>query len=434
MVAYVLLTAVMYIGLGYFLGRKLMYAPMPRMASVDSLEAADSMKGIEALISAQAALEDLAQGLNEPALAAFDAEKDLPKEWRELLSDVGECNSFVEASAHVLKLEVGRYRDTLMDIDERVRQCAQTLDVEMLQRAVDSLKAANEEWLVCQAHAADLLGRRKGTHGDLDSLGERLEAVLQSQVEQIENISGNIEIFDFQASPRIGARRLIMEIRKLVDSSHALRDCMHEMALAILTHENRLDKVDKRMLQDGLTGLRNRTGIESTIFGWWKDDQRRTRRVTVAMIDLDNFGRLTEQWGARLTDRVLAVLARMIDDMLRKYSGIDWCGRFAGQRFFIFWADTGPHGATSVIERIRQTVAKTTFEHAGGAIELSFSAAVTEVFPSDTTKTLFTRLNQTVEAAKKQGRNCSFLEEGMGPKMVQPPEFEVRGKIAPLDC
>ena len=101
--------------------------------------------------------------------------------------------------------------------------------------------------------------------------------------------------------------------------------------------------------------------------------------------------------------------------MLRKYSGLDWCGRFAGQRFFVFWADTGPHGATSVVERIRQTIAETHFELPQGTIEVTFSAAVTEVLNDDTTKSLFTRLNKTLREAKLAGRNCTYLFDGTAP-------------------
>jgi diguanylate cyclase (GGDEF)-like protein len=277
-----------------------------------------------------------------------------------------------------------------------------------------------------------LLERRRFL-GDLTSVRDRLDEVLQTQATQIETTCANVEMFNFQTSPMIGARRLMIEMRKLVDLSHTLRDCMQELLLMILAREGRLDVIDKALQIDPLTGLRNRAGIETSIRKWWKDDGRRIRQVSVGMIDVDRFSSFVERYGVRITDQVLSALARIVDEALRKSSGLHWCGRFGGQRFLIFWADTGPHAATSVVERIRQMITQTTFELPQGAIEVTLSAAVSEVFADDTTKSLFKRLNWTLREAKQAGRNRTFLFDDGAPTAVDPPQFDVRGKIARLD-
>ncbi len=203
--------------------------------------------------------------------------------------------------------------------------------------------------------------------------------------------------------------------------------------MAVLCREGRIQDAGRHLEEDPLTGLRNRTGIETFIRRWWRDDHKRMRQVSVAMLDLDHFARITESCGPLVSDRLLAAVARLVDDLLRKYSGLDWCGRFAGQRFFIFWADTGPHGATSVVERIRQTVGETTFRYSKGDLAVTFSAAVTEVFANDATKSLFDRLTDTLHVAKQASRNCTYLYESGGSHPVQPPQFDVRGKAVELD-
>ena len=108
---------------------------------------------------------------------------------------------------------------------------------------------------------------------------------------------------------------------------------------------------------------------------------------------------------------------------------MDVIARFDGQRFVAFLADTGPRGAMSAIERIRQTFAESTFELNGDEFEMTISCGVTEVLNDDTTDILFQRLQRTVRAAKKQGRNRTFLDEGTGAEAVDPPEFEVQGQV-----
>jgi diguanylate cyclase len=443
--SYVVTTALLYIGVGYIMGRRLLSARLPTMAELDREERADTAEDVRAGNDGEAGEwhipENPFRNGEETSSAAprpFDLSQ-LPGEWAKMIQTLdpsGErtvCNSAVEASVYVLKLEVGRYRHDLANIDTSVRNCLKSPDAEKLQKSVEQLKQVNDKWRSRQQEATRYLSAQKRNMGDMSPLGERLEEVLNNQTAQIDTTCGNIEMFDFQSSPIIGARRLIIEIRKLVDLAHTLRDCMQEFLVAILCREGRIQNAAKYLEQDSLTGLRNRTGIETFIRRWWRDDQKRMRQVSVAMLDLDHFSRLTESCGPVVSDRLLAALARLVDDLLRKYSGLDWCGRFAGQRLFVFWADTGPHGATSVVERIRQTIAQTTFRYSKGDLTVTFTAAVSEVLANDGTKTLFDRLTATLQEAKQATRNCTYLHEGGRAHLVQPPQFDVRGKVVDLD-
>jgi diguanylate cyclase (GGDEF)-like protein len=429
---YVMGTAVLYIGVGYYLGRWLLHAPLPNAAFAEG-ELPTQSEQFEAVVESDEEAALTGDGSEDSDEAPFAPEQDLPPQWLAVLPESHECKSFVEASVQVLRMEVGKYRDRLVTIDGDVRQCVRAPNAEKLQAAVDQLREVNSEWMDRQAEAASYLLERRSAAGDLTNIQDRLDEVLQTQALQIEAHCANIEMFDFKASPMIGARRLVIEMRKLVDLTHTLRDCMQELLLSIMAREGQLDNADKALQTDPLTGLKSRAGIEAFIRKWWRDDGRRVRQVSVAMFDLDRFTSITERFGARVSDRLLAATAKLVDDMLRKYSGLDWCGRFAGQRFFIFWADTGPHGAMSVVERIRQTIAQTSFELPQGSVSLTFSAAVTEVLTDDSSKSLFKRLNWTLREAKKGGRNCTFLYNGREPTPVEPPEFDVRPKLVRIE-
>jgi diguanylate cyclase (GGDEF)-like protein len=442
--SYVVTTAVLYIGVGYFMGRRLLKSRLPTMADLERDGRTDTAEDVRAGNDSETGEwhipENPFSNGEEFATATFKTFDlgQLPGEWAKMIQSLdpsGEktvCNSAVEASVYVLKLEVGSYRHDLANIDTNVRNCLKSPDAQKLQDSVEQLKQVNDNWRSRQQEATQYLSAQKRSMGDMSPLGERLEEVLVNQTAQIDTTSGNIEMFDFQSSPIIGARRLIIEIRKLVDLAHTLRDCMQEFLVAILCREGRIHETPKYLEQDSLTGLRNRTGIETFMRRWWRDDQKRLRQVSVAMLDLDQFARLTEGCGPVVTDRLLAALARLVDDLLRKYSGLDWCGRFAGQRLFVFWADTGPHGASSVVERIRQTIAQTTFRYSKGDLTVTFTAAVTEVLGNDGTKTLFDRLTATLQEAKQSRRNCTYLHVGGGAHLVQPPQFDVRGKVVDL--
>src|SRR5687768_6721986 len=120
-------TALLYIAVGYYLGRRLLYAPMPRAAFAEAMEMPTQAEQLEAVVEApdEAALpppEPAAAPIEEP----FVAEQDLPPQWLSVLSNPNDCKSFVEASVQVLRLDVGKYRDRLVTIDGEVRQCVRT--------------------------------------------------------------------------------------------------------------------------------------------------------------------------------------------------------------------------------------------------------------------------------------------------------------------
>jgi diguanylate cyclase (GGDEF)-like protein len=429
---YVMATALFYIAVGYYLGRRLFYARLPQLP-LDRVDDLTQSQQIEAVVEGLEASAQSSETHGVSTVSSAVASAGPPAKWMAGAAEAQECQSHVEGSVQALKLEVGGYRERLVNIDGAIRECLRAPNAEKLQAAVDQLRQVNSDWMRRQAEAASYLLERRRFLGDLTPVRDRLDEVLQTQATQIEATCANVEMFNFQTSPMIGARRLMIEMRKLVDLSHTLRDCMQELLLMILAREGRLDVIDKALQTDPLTGLRNRAGIETSIRKWWKDDGRRIRQVSVGMIDVDRFSSFVERYGVRITDQVLSALARIVDDALKKSSGLHWCGRFGGQRFLIFWADTGPHAATSVVERIRQMITQTTFELPQGAIEVTLSAAVSEVFPDDTTKSLFKRLNWTLREAKQSGRNRTFLFDNDAPAAVDPPQFDVRGKIARLD-
>jgi len=143
------------------------------------------------------------------------------------------------------------------------------------------------------------------------------------------------------------------------------------------------------------------------------------------VVDVDRFAELNARRGARWGDAVLAQFGRLVDSMLRKERGFDRAARLSGQRFAVFFGDTGPRGANSGVERIRQTIEQTTFQLEDEDERLTASCAVTEIQDGDTSGALLQRLQQALRCAKQAGRNTTAIDEGQGPEIVSPPEFKV---------
>jgi diguanylate cyclase (GGDEF)-like protein len=359
----------------------------------------------------------------------IDVAEEIPEGWFDLLGDVGECRSFVEASVQVLQLEVGRYRGQLIEIDDRVRANLAHPVPDAIEQILADLRRVNQDWLARQADAAGNLVARKDSLGNFAMLAARLEAVLLHQAAQIETTCSNIDILDFKSDVAAGHKRLIFELCKLLDVAHGLRDRMHESLIAIMTVEGRLDQLDPQLQADTLTGVLNRSGLEAALHDWWREAGTHKRLASLALVDIDRFGRFNEAFGAQASDGLIAAVGHLLDAALHKSRGYDAVARYDGQRLAVFAADTGPWHTANTLERVRQTIAVSTFELDDQELTLTISCGVTGVSRNDNIESLFERAERALWHAKRSGRNQTSIEEGQGPIPVEPPVLEVQGKV-----
>jgi len=339
------------------------------------------------------------------------------------------ANSLVEASAQVLRLEVGKYRARLIEIENKLRETWYQPTEDALHEIAEQLDTVNIDWLDKQAEAAQHLDDSQQGLGAYAEIGNRLCGTLFEQTAQIETTLSNLQQIDFQDNLNDVCRKLVLEIVRLIDLCHDLRDKMTETIVTVLRAEKRLGTVEKGMKFDSLTGLKNRTGLECQIFEWWRDDIRRERALSVAAVDVDEFRSLNERLGTEVGDKIIASLGKYISDCMRSDRGFEYAMRLEGQRFLLFFGDVGPRGATSAAERIRQTINGTIFEFDGEELEIRVSVGVTEAKPDDSIPKLFTRAITALRTAKKNGRNRTFIDEGQGPKPIDPPTYRIRDKV-----
>jgi diguanylate cyclase (GGDEF)-like protein len=368
----------------------------------------------------------------QPAQSAPGANEGIPEDWSEMLGDTMLTDSFVEAAVHVLRLEVGDYRNALVGLENRARHLLIHPDGDQLTRLLNELRDLNIAWRAKQDDAAAHLNANKGNLGGLEYLGDNIEVVLLTQATEVMAACDKIDLLDLRTDFETSGRELIKELCKLLDLAHDLRDMMLEMFMAIARSADKLNEIDQRGTVDSLTGLLNRTGIEAVMQNWISKDPNRERAASAAILDIDHLSRINETIGTESTDHILAELGHMFDGLTRQSRGFDVTGRFAGQRFFVFFGDTGPRGAVNAVERMRQKLEASKVIVDGEEFTLSASAGVTEFGASDTSDTLVKRSLGALRAAKKAGRNKSFLDEGDGPVLVTPPNFAMPGHTIEL--
>lgn len=428
MIAVVLFISVTNLALGFAVAVVLNHAPpwqSRRRGGRAVIAGHDQQKCDEPSVSAH---EEKVETVGPPPTPVVE----LPPTWLNTLEEEAVvAGSFVEASVQVLRLEVGRYRERLLEIDARMRALGDMPSDEALRELVTELEQVNRDWLGKQAEAAGHLSSRRGNLGSFEEAGHALETTLMEQAAQIETTLSNLAALDVSDLANAN-KKLTRELCRLVDLAHSLRDRMSDSLLSILIAEKKIATFDRKFQLDALTNLPNRFGFESLLHTWWKEDPARQRLTSCVLVNLDRLGKLNEKLGARQVDWIIGGVTRWLSEQLRSDRGFDRAARLNGESIVLFLGDTGPRNATSAAERIRQTLEVTTFEIADQSLELTASFAVVEVDKRDTSDKLVKRLLQTMRHAKQGGRNRTSLDEGKGATAVEPPQFQVKARVVRL--
>jgi diguanylate cyclase (GGDEF)-like protein len=105
-----------------------------------------------------------------------------------------------------------------------------------------------------------------------------------------------------------------------------------------------------QLVTDPLTGLLNRSGFIDAAERTRALAERGGLRVSIALIDLDEFKQVNDLQGHAAGDELLVALGRAWREELR---GTEVLARFGGDEFALVLAGAGPDGAAEALRRLR---------------------------------------------------------------------------------
>jgi diguanylate cyclase (GGDEF)-like protein len=333
-----------------------------------------------------------------------------------------------EAAVEEFHREVVHYDDQLGAVDEMLRQFAASPDTVGIEACLNSLWDATQKYLENREVVYKQLDETC-PQGEAAAVHDGIHAALRLQDAEIEMAAQGIKSFDYQNDLESGCGQMIGRTNHLVNANHQLRDAIEVAMLETARSEDRLGQPGAAVRNDPLTGICSRSGLEAALLDWWRNDPQRIRRLAVAMLDLDQFGRINEQFGYRTGDETLRAIGQLLD---KERQGEATVARFAGQRFVFLFPDADVRYTTNVAERLRQLIENAQFCRRDDIIRLTVSCAVTEALPADTAASMFARTEAALHEAKRYGRNRTFLYEGKYPTPVVPPNFSLEQRSITL--
>jgi len=160
---------------------------------------------------------------------------------------------------------------------------------------------------------------------------------------------------------------------------------------------------EQAALSDALTGFRNRRWFDQTLPRIVQRHLHASEPLCLAIMDIDHFKRVNDNFGHAAGDAVLMQVGRLVRNNLRP---TDFAARIGGEEFALILPQTLLPGAISAIERLREAIAGTAFDHDGRRLpQVTVSLGLVALERGANPEQLLAQADVALYAAKQSGRN-----------------------------
>ena len=187
-----------------------------------------------------------------------------------------------------------------------------------------------------------------------------------------------------------------------------------EITLRELAEKNQL--LEEKNTLDALTGIKNRRYFDNKLLAEVRRSRREQTMLTLAMVDIDHFKQVNDQWGHQVGDKALQFVATTIKQFLKRPS--DEVCRYGGEEFAIIMPATDEKGAQLLLEQIREHLQNTPLTLADGVLNLTMSIGFNSTVVNDASSEhdVLRLADEALYKAKQQGRNCVVSASTLVPK------------------
>ena len=161
---------------------------------------------------------------------------------------------------------------------------------------------------------------------------------------------------------------------------------------------------------DPLTGLPLRYGIEDEFVQAQKAVRREQTQLYVAMIDVDHFKRIKDQYGHSVGDSALRHLTDSLTSVLRPNEPLF---RFGGEEFLMLMQCPSREAATIAAKRIVDQVRNSPMVMGDAAepISMTITLGLARVQPDETLDDVVARADRALYAGKHSGRDRYVIQD-----------------------
>ncbi|MDR0210321.1 MAG: diguanylate cyclase [Pseudomonas putida] len=190
--------------------------------------------------------------------------------------------------------------------------------------------------------------------------------------------------------------------QELAGRLQGLADRVANMEQEALGYREHLEEQRQKALLDPLTGLPNRAAwserVEREVQHW----QANGGHLLMAILDLDHFKRINDNYGHLAGDKVLKIVA---DQLRKRLRGQDFIARFGGEEFVVLLPQTPPAVGLKLAETLRAAIEACPFHFKGERVVITTSIGLSAFRTGERGDQVLKRADDALYRAKDQGRN-----------------------------
>lgn len=177
-----------------------------------------------------------------------------------------------------------------------------------------------------------------------------------------------------------------------------------DAATAELAEANQ--KLAKMAIEDSLTTLYNRAETQRRIVSALKQFNEANKKVSLIMMDIDNFKMVNDTYGHKEGDNVILGLTKVIKEVVQKHNPEASCGRWGGEEFMVVLPGVDCEKAAEIANEIRTTFAAIMFPMAR---RKTISIGVVEALRGESADMVCVRVDSALYEAKNNGKNQVYI-------------------------
>ncbi|MCC5856348.1 MAG: diguanylate cyclase [Idiomarina sp.] len=161
-------------------------------------------------------------------------------------------------------------------------------------------------------------------------------------------------------------------------------------------------ELERLAMSDELTGLPNRRAFDQRLRDEFERSSRYGAPLSLAILDIDFFKRINDEWSHEAGDKALI---RLADVIRSEFRNVDHVARWGGEEFVLLFPETDLRDAVKLCERLRVRVEESNCDDIAPGLCMTVSLGVASSPGLANPEKLLSRADRALYQAKETGRN-----------------------------
>ena len=186
---------------------------------------------------------------------------------------------------------------------------------------------------------------------------------------------------------------------------YAVGERSYELEIAIRELNEANHELERKSSIDALTGVANRRLYDKRVIAEARRSRREQTPLAIAMIDIDHFKSVNDNYGHQCGDEALKHFAQILKQCIKRPSDI--ICRYGGEEFVAILPNTDLTGANALMENLRTATENSQCNCEGKSIKFTVSIGVSTciIASEEEAELLHAFADKLLYKAKEAGRN-----------------------------